>query len=79
MTGCSKKNVRIGIEAIGRYLIDNAEKIAGDFDGMTDFDLTVSFHTNDDEGVYAPKIKFSNEHYVPLPWIAEFERAVFEE
>ena len=79
MTGCSKKVVKAGIEAIGRYLINNSEKIAGDFDGMTDFNLTVSFRTNDDEGVYGPKVQFSNEHYIPLPWTAELERAIYEE
>lgn len=65
MTGCSKKGVKNAIEAIGQYLIDNSEKIAGDFDGMIDFGLEVNFHTSNEELSW-PEIKFTNHHYLPF-------------
>ena len=59
MTGCTKTVVKNTIEAIGQYLIDNSERIAGDFDRMTEFELEVKFRTNDDEGTYWPEIRFT--------------------
>lgn len=64
MTGCTKTGVKNAIEAIGQYLIDNSEKIAGDFDGMIDFSLEVNFKT-DCEEISWPEIKFTNHHYLP--------------
>lgn len=74
MTGCTKTGVKNAIEAIGQYLIDNSEKIAGDFDGMIDFDLEVSFKTNTDEASW-PEIKFANHHY--LPFTEELSEKIF--
>ena len=74
MTGCSKIGVKNAIEAIGQYLIDSSEKIAGDFDGMIDFNLEVSFKTNTDEASW-PEIKFSNHHY--LPFTEELSEKIF--
>lgn len=74
MTGCTKTGVKNAIEAIGQYLIDNSEKIAGDFDGMIDFNLEVSFKTNSDEANW-PEIKFSNHHY--LPFSEELSEKIF--
>lgn len=65
MTGCTKTGVKNAIEAIGQYLIDNSEKIAGDFDAMIDFNLEVNFKTNSDE-VSWPEIRFANRHYLPF-------------
>lgn len=75
MTGCNKTGVKNAIEAIGQYLIDNSERIAGDFDGMIDFYLEVKFKTNIDEA-YWPEIKFTNHHY--LPFSEELSRKIFE-
>ena len=77
MIGCNKTGVKNAIEAIGQYLIDNSERIAGDFDGMIDFDLEVKFKTNDDESFYWPEIKFTNHHY--LPFSEKLSRKIFEE
>lgn len=74
MTGCTKTGVKNAIEAIGQYLIDNSEKIAGDFDGMIDFNLEVSFKTNCDEANW-PEIKFANHHY--LPFSEELSEKIF--
>ena len=76
MTGCTKTVVKNTIETIGQYLIDNSEKIAGDFDGMTEFELEVKFRTNDDEGTYWPEIRFTNQHF--MPWTEELEKKIFE-
>ena len=75
MTGCTKTGVKNAIEAIGQYLIDNSEKIAGDFDGMIDFNLEVNFKTNTDE-VSWPEIKFANHHY--LPFSEELSEKIFD-
>lgn len=75
MTGCTKTGVKNVIEAIGKYLIDNSEKIAGDFNGMTEFDMEVKFHTNDEE-IHWPEIRFTNQHY--LPWTEELEKMIFD-
>lgn len=74
MTGCTKTGVKNAIEAIGQYLIDNSEKIAGDFDGMIDFGLEVNFKTNADEACW-PEIKFANHHYLPFSY--ELSRKIF--
>lgn len=75
MTGCSKTGIKNAIEVIGQYLIDNSERIAGDFYGMIDFDLEVKFKTNVDEACW-PEIKFTNHHY--LPYSEELSRKIFE-
>ena len=75
MTGCNKTGVKNAIEAVGQYLIDNSERIAGDFDCMIDFDLEVKFKTNTDKA-YWPEIKFTNHHY--LPFSEELSRKIFE-
>lgn len=74
MTGCTKTGVKNAIEAIGQYLIDNSKKIAGDFEGMIDFNLEVKFKTNADE-VSWPEIKFANHHY--LPFTEELSEKIF--
>lgn len=74
MTGCTKTGVKNAIEAIGQYLIDNSEKIAGDFDGMIDFGLEVNFKTNSDEACW-PEVKFANHHYLPFSY--ELSRKIF--
>lgn len=75
MTGCTKTGVKNAIEAIGKYLIDNSEKIAGDFDGMTEFGLEVKFVTDTDE-IHWPEIRFTNQHY--LPYTEELEKKIFD-
>ncbi len=75
MTGCTKTSVKNTIEAIGQYLIDNSEKIAGDFDGMTEFGLEVKFRTNDEE-IHWPEIRFTNQHF--MPWTEELEKKIFD-
>ena len=75
MTGCTKIGVKNAIEAIGQYLIDNSEKIAGDFDGMTEFDMEVIFKTNAEE-IGWPEIRFTNQHY--LPWTEELDKKIFD-
>lgn len=75
MTGCTKTGVKNVIEAIGQYLIDNSEKIAGDFDCMTEFGLEVKFRTNDEE-IHWPEIRFTNQHY--LPWTEELNKMIFD-
>jgi hypothetical protein len=75
MTGCTKTGVKNAIEAIGQYLIDNSNKIAGDFDGMTEFGLEVKFRTNNEE-VNWPEIRFTNQHY--LPWTEELDKKIFD-
>lgn len=75
MTGCNKTGVKNAIEAVGQYLIDNSERIAGDFDGMIGFDLEVMFKTNIDEANW-PEIKFTNHHY--LPFSEELSKKIFE-
>lgn len=75
MTGCNKKGVKNALEVIGQYLIDNSDRIAGDFDGMIGFDLEVKFKTNTDEACW-PEIKFTNHHY--LPFSEELSRKIFE-
>lgn len=75
MTGCNKTGVKNALEAIGQYLIDNSERIAGDFDGMIGFDLEVTFKANVDEA-YWPEIKFTNHHY--LPFSEELTKKIFE-
>ena len=74
MTGCTKTGVKNAIEAIGQYLIDNSEKIAGDFDGMIGFNLEVNFKTDSDE-IEWPEIKFENHHY--LPFTEELSEKIF--
>ena len=74
MTGCTKTGVKNAIEAIGQYLIDNSEKIAGDFNGMIDFNLEVNFKTNSDEFGW-PEITFTNHHY--LPFTEELSEKIF--
>ncbi|MBP5596165.1 MAG: hypothetical protein J6Y02_12340 [Pseudobutyrivibrio sp.] len=74
MTGCTKTGVKNVIEAIGQYLIDNSEKIAGDFDGMTEFGLEVKFRTNDEE-IHWPEIRFTNQHF--MPWSEDLEKKIF--
>lgn len=76
MTGCTKTGVKNAIEAIGQYLIDNSEKIAGDFDSMIDFSLEVNFKSNWDEANW-PEIKFANHHY--LPFTEELSEKIFNE
>ena len=77
MTGCTKTGIKNAIEAIGQYLIDNSEKIAGDFDGMIDFNLKVNFHTETDEpGSGWPEIEFSNHHY--LPFTEDLAKKIFD-
>lgn len=75
MTGCTKTGVKNAIEAIGQYLIDNSEKIAGDFNGMIGFNLEVNFKT-DSDGVDWPEIKFENHHY--LPYTEELSEKIFD-
>ena len=75
MSGCTKTGVKNAIEAIGQYLIDNSERIAGDFDGMIGFDLEVKFHTNAEE-IGWPEISFTNNHY--LPYSEELCKKIFE-
>jgi hypothetical protein len=75
MTGCTKTGVKNTIEAIGQYLIDNSEKIAGDFDAMTGFGLEVKFRTNDEE-IHWPEIRFTNQHFMPLT--EELEKKIFD-
>ena len=73
-TGCTKTGVKNTIEAIGQYLIDNSERIAGDFDGMIEFGLEVKFRTNDEQ-MYWPEIKFTNQHF--LPYNEELDKKIF--
>lgn len=75
MTGCTKTGVKNAIEAIGQYLIDNSERISGDFNGMIGFNLEVKFNTNCDEASW-PEIKFTNHHY--LPFSEELSKKIFE-
>lgn len=75
MTGCTKTGVKNTIEVIGQYLIDNSEKIAGDFDGMTEFVLEVKFRTNDEE-IHWPEIRFTNQHFIP--WTEELGKKIFD-
>lgn len=75
MTGCTKTGVKNTIEAIGQYLIDNSERIACDFDGMTEFELEVKFRTNDEE-IHWPEIRFTNQHF--MPWTEELEKKIFD-
>ena len=75
MSGCNKKVVKNTLEVIGQYLIDNSERIAGDFDAMTEFDLEINFKTNDEE-IHWPEIRFTNQHY--LPYSAEIQEKIFE-
>lgn len=75
MTGCTKTSVKNTIEAIGRYLVDNSEKIAGDFDGMTEFGLEVKFRTNNEE-IHWPEIRFTNQHF--MPWSEDLEKMIFD-
>ena len=74
MSGCNKKGVQEAIEAIGQYLIDNSDKIAGDFDMMIGFNLEVIFKTNNERSEW-PEIKFTNHHY--LPYSEELSEKIF--
>ena len=74
MTGCTKTGVKNAIEAVGQYLIDNSERIAGDFNMMIGFDLEVKFKTNNEE-VSWPEIRFTNHHY--LPYSEELSEKIF--
>lgn len=65
--GLTKTIAKKAIEAIGRYLVDNAERIAGEFDCMVEFELNAKFHTKTDEpGAGCPEISIRHQHYVPI-------------
>lgn len=65
--GLTKTIAKKAIEAIGRYLVDNAERIAGESDYMVEFELNAKFHTKTDEpGSGCPEISIRNQHYIPI-------------
>ena len=65
--GLTKTIAKKAIEAIGRYLVDNAERIAGEFNCMVEFELNAKFHTKTDEpGAGCPEISIRHQHYVPI-------------
>ena len=65
--GLTKTIAKKAIEAIGRYLVDNAEKIAVESDYMVEFELNAKFHTKTDEpGAGCPEISIRNQHYIPI-------------
>ena len=65
--GLTKTIAKNAIEAIGRYLVDNSERIAGEFDNMIEFELNAKFHTKTDEpGSGCPEISIRHQHYIPI-------------
>ena len=51
---------------IGQYLIDNADKLAGDIEGTMEFELTISVNPGDDSTIFMPYIR-TNRKYVVRP------------
>lgn len=75
--GLTKTVAKKAIEAIGRYLVDNAERIAGESDYMVEFELNAKFHTKTDEpGAGCPEISIRNQHYIPIT--DELQEAIFK-
>lgn len=65
--GLTKDIAKKAIKAIGQYLVDNAERIAGEFDCMVEFELNAKFHTKTDEpGAGCPEISIRHQHYIPI-------------
>ena len=65
--GLTKDIAKKVIGAIGQYLVDNAERIAGEFDCMVEFELNAKFHTKTDEpGSGCPEISIRHQHYIPI-------------
>lgn len=44
------------LRCIGKYIADNADQLAGDIDGTTAFELTISVSPGDDNTAFVPLI-----------------------
>lgn len=49
---------------IGKYISDNADQLAGDIDGTTEFELTISVSPGDDNTAFVPLITTDRKYIV---------------
>lgn len=52
------------LRCIGKYISDNADRLAGDIDDTTEFELTISVSPGDGDTTFVPLITTDREYIV---------------
>lgn len=64
------------LRCIGEYISDNADQLAGDIDGTTRFELTISVSPGDDNTVFIPLLTTDRKYVIrpALEYYYDFEQ-----